>query len=189
MKSDEVKIWGKRLAFALRHRPDAFALKMDKNGWVAVDSIVTAFQSLGNFDKERLGEVVALDNKVRFSFNADKTMLRANQGHSVQVDVELKEAVPPEILFHGTGIKYVKSINEQGLLPQGRLYVHLSIDLKVAIDVGSRHGKPYVYKIYAAKMAADGYKFYLSANGVWLTKCVPVQYMDNFSEDKFIKNI
>lgn len=183
MKNDEVKQWGKRLAFALRHRPDAFALDMDRNGWVSVASIITAFSSMGDFNKELLEKVVALDNKGRFSFNDDETMLRANQGHSIQVDVELKEADPPAILYHGTGIKYVESINEQGLLPQGRLYVHLSLDLKTAIDVGSRHGKPYVYKINAAKMADDGYKFYLSANGVWLTKYVSVQYLDSLLKE------
>ena len=124
-----------------------------------------------------LEEIVKTDNKQRYSFNADKTLIRANQGHSIPVDVELEEKEPPEFLYHGTGEKYVSSILEQGLIPKSRLYVHLSKDVETAKNVGRRHGKEVVYIIAAHEMYQDGYKFYLSVNGVWLAKGVPLQYM------------
>ena len=122
-------------------------------------------------------EIVNEDNKQRYSFNEDKTLIRANQGHSIPVDVELEVKVPPEVLYHGTGAKYVKSIKSMGLIPKSRLYVHLSKDESTAISVGKRHGEPVVFKVKAKDMYAAGYKFYQSVNGVWLTKSVPVQYL------------
>ena len=104
-------------------------------------------------------------------------MIRANQGHSIPVDVELEKVIPPEFLWHGTGEKYVESIDRSGLIPKSRLYVHLSSDEKVAKNVGSRHGKPVIYVVCAGEMSKDGYKFYLSKNGVWLTKEVPTKYL------------
>ena len=125
----------------------------------------------------QLEEIVASDDKQRYSFNEDKTLIRANQGHSIPVDVELKESLPPDILYHGTGEKYVSSINDMGLIPKSRLYVHLSKDMETAVNVGKRHGKPVIYVVDSKKMASDGYKFYLSVNNVWLTKKVPVEYL------------
>ena len=107
----------------------------------------------------------------------DHTLIRANQGHSIPVDVELEKTTPPAVLYHGTGEKYTTSIDRQGLIPKSRLYVHLSADPETAKKVGSRHGKPVIYTIDCAAMAADGYLFYLSANKVWLTKEVPVKYL------------
>ena len=104
-------------------------------------------------------------------------MIRANQGHSIPVDVELEKKTPPAVLYHGTGEKYTASIDEQGLLPRGRLYVHLSSDLETAKKVGSRHGRPVIYTVDCSAMAADGYAFFLSANKVWLTKKVPAKYL------------
>ena len=124
-----------------------------------------------------LEKIVRTDNKQRFTFNEDKTKIRANQGHSIPVDVELPAAIPPETLWHGTGEKYVASIDQQGLIPKGRLYVHLSSDAATATKVGSRHGKPVLYTVKAKEMHDDGYKFYLSKNGVWLTKEVSVKYL------------
>ena len=126
---------------------------------------------------ETLEEIVRTDDKQRYSFNEDKTLIRANQGHSIYVDVELEEAVPPAVLYHGTGEKYVESIDRQGLIPKSRLYVHLSGDLETAVKVGSRHGKPVVYTVDCARMVRDGFKFYLSANHVWLTNVVPREYL------------
>ena len=126
---------------------------------------------------DMLEEIVRTDNKQRYSFNEDKTLIRANQGHSISVDVELKKAVPPDILYHGTGEKYVSSIDKEGLLPKSRLYVHLSKDEDTAVNVGKRHGKPVVYKVDARKMQEDGFEFFLSVNGVWLTNEVPVKYI------------
>ena len=107
-------------------------------------------------------------------------MIRANQGHSIPVDVELKEAKPPKQLWHGTGEKYVSAIDEQGLLHKNRLYVHLSTNEETAIKVGKRHGKPVLYTVNAEEMYQDGYKFFLSKNGVWLTDHVPVKYLDKY---------
>ena len=104
-------------------------------------------------------------------------MIRANQGHSVLVDVELEKKMPPDVLWHGTGEKYVALIKEQGLLPKSRLYVHLSGDYNTAINVGSRHGIPAVYEVETAKMTKDGYEFYQAVNGVWLTLHVPAKYL------------
>mgnify|MGYP004443711221 FL=1 len=131
-----------------------------------------------------LEEIVRTDEKQRYSFNEDKTLIRANQGHSIQVDVEFPEEVPPKYLWHGTGEKYVCFIDEQGLIPKSRLYVHLSPDYDTAVNVGARHGKPVVYRIKALKMYKDGYRFYRSVNGVWLVKEVPVRYFKRESFDK-----
>ena len=127
---------------------------------------------------EILQEIVQSDKKQRYSFNNDMTLIRANQGHSIPVDVELDIVTPPEILWHGTGAKYVSSIDEIGLISKSRLYVHLSEDTKTAEQVGKRHGKPVIYKVMAGKMQKDGYTFYRSKNEVWLTKEVPVQYLE-----------
>ena len=125
-----------------------------------------------------LEEIVETDNKQRYSFNEDKSLIRANQGHSIPVDVELEEKIPPEILWHGTGEKYVSSIDIQGLIPKSRLYVHLSKDSDTAVNVGKRHGRPVLFIVKSGDMYRDGYKFYLSRNGVWLTKNVPAKYLE-----------
>ena len=148
---------------------------MDEHGWVNVQELLGALKPLS---LEELEEIVRTDNKQRYSFSEDGTRIRANQGHSIPVDVELEEKEPPEILYHGTGQKYVESINAQGLIPKSRLYVHLSSDYQTAVTVGSRHGKPHVYKVYAGKMYRAWHKFYLSKNGVWLTKSVPPEYLE-----------
>ena len=108
-------------------------------------------------------------------------LIRANQGHSIPVDVELEALSPPEVLYHGTGEKFTDSIERQGLLPMSRLYVHLSPDVDTAVKVGRRHGKPIVYKVMSGQMTRDGYAFYRSVNGVWLTKAVPVEYLERQS--------
>lgn len=117
-------------------------------------------------------------NRQRYYFNEDKTLIRANQGHSVPVDVELETKIPPEILYHGTAEKYIEAIYEQGLIPKSRLYVHLSADTDTAHNVGKRHGKPVIYKVMAGDMHKAGYEFFLSVNGVWLTKRVPAEYLE-----------
>ena len=153
-------------------------ISLDEHGWANVDELIAGIAKEKEFNMEILEEIVRTDDKQRYSFNEDKTLIRANQGHSVPVDVELDEVVPPDILWHGTGEKYVKSIDVQGLIPKSRLYVHLSKDKETAIKVGARHGKPALYCVKSGEMAGDGYKFYLSKNGVWLTKSVPVKYLD-----------
>lgn len=182
MKEADLTRWGKLLALVLRHKPQELGLTVDAHGWAQVDAVVQAFSQIGPFDKRLLERIVREDSKGRYSFSEDKTRVRANQGHSLPVDVELAKAQPPEILYHGTGEKYVESINAQGLLPQSRLYVHLSQDIVTAVKVGTRHGRPVVYQVAAGAMARAGFEFYLSVNGVWLTKSVLPQYLQ--LEDK-----
>lgn len=117
------------------------------------------------------------DNKQRYSFNADKTRIRANQGHSIPVDLDLLPVEPPKTLWHGTATRFADSIGQQGLLPMGRQYVHLSSDFNTAVNVGKRHGKPLIYEIDAEAMYKAGCVFYRSENGVWLTNAVPVDYL------------
>ena len=146
----------KFISLILRHRPGIIGITLDEHGWADVQELISGVNN---------SEGHTLD------------MIRANQGHSVPVDVELEEKVPPAILWHGTGEKFVPSIDKQGLIPKGRLYVHLSSDTETARKVGSRHGKPVIYEIDCRKMGEDGYRFYLSENGIWLTKSVPAKYM------------
>ena len=143
------------IALLLRHHPEKAGLCLDEHGWVEVEALI----------------------QQRYAYNQDKTCIRANQGHSIPVDVELKQALPPTILYHGTGEKYVESIQKVGLIPKSRLYVHLSTDIQTAIQVGKRHGQPVIYQIDTQQMIHDGFIFYISANHIWLTKAVPVQYL------------
>ena len=167
----------KFIALILRHKPEAIGITLDEHGWADVDALIAGIAKTRPFDRQMLEGI----EKQRYSFNEDETLIRANQGHSIPVDVELEKKNPPAVLYHGTGKKYVESIEAQVLLPKSRLYVHLSADPQTAVKVGSRHGSPVVYQIDTGRMAADGYDFYLSANGVWLTKTVPPEYLEKFS--------
>lgn len=168
----------KYMSLILRHKPDVIGITLDEHGWADVNELIAGISKDSTFNMEMLEDIVRTDNKQRYSFNEDKTKIRANQGHSIPVDVELQEKEPPEILYHGTGKKYVSSIDRAGLLSKSRLYVHLSSDTDTAIKVGERHGIPVIYKIRSREMFRDGYKFFLSKNGVWLTKDVPIKYLD-----------
>lgn len=169
----------KFLSLILRHNPSAAGLSLDEHGWANVDELIAGVNAAGGYSltMEMLEEIVRTDGKQRYLFNEDHTLIRANQGHSIPVDVELEELSPPDVLYHGTGEKYVESIDRQGLLPKSRLYVHLSADMETARKVGQRHGKPVIYRVDCKKMAEDGYKFYRSVNLVWLTRKVPVGYI------------
>ena len=168
----------KFISLILRHKPETINITLDEHGWANVDELIEGVaKQYPGFDMIELEAIVRTDNKQRYSFNGDKTLIRANQGHSVPVDVELKEVEPPQYLYHGTATRFVTIISKEGLKPMSRLYVHLSKDFDTAIKVGSRHGKPFVYTIDSGKMYQDGYKFYLSENGVWLTKEVPTKYL------------
>lgn len=167
------------MSLILRHKPEVIEITLDEHGWASVNDLICGIEKNNpGFNMDILEQIVRTDSKQRYSFNDDKSLIRANQGHSVNVDVELKEKEPPEYLYHGTGEKYVKSINQDGLIPKSRLYVHLSKDIKTAENVGKRHGKEVVYRINSGQMYRDGYKFYLSENGVWLIKEVPVKYLE-----------
>lgn len=169
----------KYMSLILRHKPDVIGIELDEHGWANVNDLISGIEKDNHgFNFELLEEIVRSDSKQRYSFNDDKSLIRANQGHSVNVDVELKEKEPPEYLYHGTGEKYVKFINQDGLIPKSRLYVHLSKDIKTVENVGKRHGKEIIYRINSGRMYRNGYKFYLSENGIWLTKEASVKYLE-----------
>lgn len=174
-----MKNTSKFISMILRHNPGVIGITLDEHGWADVSELIDGINNTGNhfIDMEMLEEIVRTDEKQRYSFTEDHSLIRANQGHSIPVDVELEEKIPPDTLWHGTGEKYVSSIDKQGLIPKSRLYVHLSYDTETARRVGSRHGKPVIYTVNCKKMVEDGYRFFLSANGVWLTKAVPPEYL------------
>lgn len=160
----------RKLAFLLRHDRN---YEFDCHGWREVSNLI---EHCG-FTLDELCEIVNTNNKQRFEFSDDMKNIRARQGHSVNVDVELTEKMPPNILYHGTSVEKVNSILSSGLLPQTRLYVHLSDNVETALNVGKRHGKPVVFKVDTKKMSEDGIVFYLSRNGVWLVDKVDVHYI------------
>lgn len=175
-KLDKLSVF---ISLVLRHKPDAVGINLDEHGWANVEELIDGINNTGRkINMEVLEEIVRTDNKQRYSFNEDKTLIRANQGRSIPVDVELKEQEPPEFLYHGTADRFIKAITTEGLKPMSRLYVHLSKDIETANKVGKRHGKPVILKVHSGQMYQDGIKFYLSENGVWLTENVDVKYIE-----------
>lgn len=167
----------KMIAMVLRHKPERLQLTLDEHGWCDAEKLVQRINNMQPFTMELLEQIVAEDNKQRYSFNEDHTLIRANQGHSVPVDVEMPVKEPPAILYHGTAERFLPGIRATGLERRSRLHVHLSADAQTAQIVGARHGKPVVLVVDAARMAADGHRFFQSANGVWLTAAVPPEYL------------
>ena len=172
-------ILGKFISKILRHQPGLIGISLDEHGWADVQELIAGVRDAGHpdFDMAVLEEIVETNNKKRYSFSEDKQLIRANQGHSIPVDVELPVTSPPATLWHGTADRFVPSIMEQGIRSMSRLYVHLSPDMETALKVGRRHGKPVILRIDSGQMKADGAVFYLSVNGVWLTKEVPAKYI------------
>ncbi len=169
----------KFLSLVLRHQPESIGLSLDERGWANIDDLLDAANRTGTtIDRNQLLQVVENNDKRRFSLSDDGTMIRANQGHSILVDLELSPVSPPDRLFHGTVERFLDSIREQGLRPGARQHVHLSKDVATATTVGKRRGKPVILTIRSAVMHADGLDFFLSANGVWLTASVPVDYIE-----------
>jgi putative RNA 2'-phosphotransferase len=169
----------KFLSLILRHKPETIGLELDKHGWVEIDKLLSAAKQFGkNISHSLLLQIVKEDNKKRFAISPDGLKIRASQGHSIDVDLGLRPVDPPEELFHGTAKQFLDSIMKKGLLPGNRQYVHLSPDRETATAVGQRRGKPVILKILAAKMRADNHLFFLSENGVWLTKHVPPEYIE-----------
>lgn len=160
----------------LRHAPGAAGLTLAPEGWVAVADLVAG--SGGRLSEALVRESVATRDKQRFSLSDDGCDIRANQGHSIAVDLGLTPEAPPARLFHGAATRFLPSIRTGGLVPLSRQYVHLSPSAETAVTVGRRHGKPAVLTIDARRMQADGHAFFLSRNGVWLTKAVPPAYID-----------
>lgn len=167
----------KLIALVLRHKPWALGLTLDEHGWCETEALIGKLNEIQPFGMEELCRIVAEDGKQRYAFSGDRRLIRANQGHSIPVDVELPEAIPPETLYHGTAERFVSSILREGIDRRARLYVHLSANADTAVQIGSRHGRPAVLVIDARRMAKDGHRFYLSVNGVWLVKAVPPQYL------------
>ncbi len=176
-KNQTVRI-SKFLSLILRHQPERIGLELDGDGWAEVDDLLEKSKQAGvDLDRELLELIVATNDKQRFSFSLDGTRIRANQGHSIPVDLGLSPVQPPKELYHGTVERFLKGIKSGGLLPQDRNYVNLSIDRETAEKVGQRRGKAAILVVQAGKMHSAGYKFYLSENGIWLTTNVPVNYI------------
>jgi putative RNA 2'-phosphotransferase len=180
-KTRQIKI-SKYLIKHLRHTPEKLGLTLTIGGWVNVDDLLSAC-AVHQFPITRaeLEEVVATNDKQRFSFDETKTRIRANQGHSVDVDLELQPQTPPNLLYHGTGEQSVPAILQSGLLKMSRHHVHLSKDVETARKVGMRHGRPVIFAIAATTMQQAGFTFYCSDNGVWLVDKVPPQYLEVMS--------
>ncbi|HEX8550729.1 MAG TPA: RNA 2'-phosphotransferase [Abditibacteriaceae bacterium] len=169
----------KFLSLILRHQPQIIGLSLDAHGWADVEDLLARANANGKrLSRAIIEEVVAKNEKKRFALSDDGQRIRANQGHSVQVDVELEAVTPPEILYHGTATRFLASIQAQGLMRGNRLHVHLSADEATAINVGKRHGKPVVLRVRAGAMHKLGRAFYLSANGVWLCAEVPPEFLE-----------
>lgn len=160
---------GKELAFLLRHDKE---YKFDKHGWREVSDLIKNH----HYTMDELNEIVETNDKKRYEFSDDKKKIRARQGHSIAVDVELKETTPPDVLYHGTATRFIGSINKNGILKGTRQHVNLSETISIAKSVGKRHGTPCVFEINSKQMFDDGRKFYLSNNGVWLTDFVDKKY-------------
>ena len=169
----------KFLSFVLRHRPGAIGLELDEHGWVEVDTLLARCRTRGRtIVRSELDEVVARCAKQRFAVSDDGARIRASQGHSVPVDLDYQPAEPPETLFHGTVAASLDAIHAGGLQRMKRHHVHLSADAETAVNVGARRGSAIVLRVRAGAMSSDGYVFFVSANGVWLTEHVPVEYLE-----------
>ncbi len=168
----------KFLSLVLRHKPETIGISLDQEGWVSVDELLAAARRAKKpIDKNLLLTVVKNNDKQRFALSEDQKKIRANQGHSVSVDLGLEPKIPPETLYHGTASRFLESIRQKGLVPQNRNHVHISKDEATAVKVGKRHGKPVVLIIQAKHMHDLGFEFYISENGVWLTSKVPPEYI------------
>lgn len=168
----------KFLSLVLRHAPEKIELELDSAGWTNVEDLLLKMNSNGqsiNFDI--LHYIVETNKKKRFGFNSDKTEIRANQGHSIEIEHRFKSLVPPNILYHGTGEKSIESILKNGIEKRNRHHVHLSSEKETAFKVGQRHGKPVILEVKSLEMKESGYEFYVSENNVWLTDFVPTEFI------------
>ena len=170
----------KFLCLLLRHQPQKIGLTLDTNGWATIEELIQKSKQHGVvFSFEELKNIVATNDKQRFSLNEDNTKIRANQGHSLKnVDVELQASTPPSYLYHGTVAKFITAIKGEGLQKMNRQHVHLSADRETATKVGNRRGKPIILTVRTGEMYQEGYEFFLSKNGVWLTDHVPSEYIE-----------
>lgn len=168
----------KFLSLVLRHKPDAIGIQLDEYGWADITDLVEKSRKAGvNLNPDVICKIVATSDKQRFAISEDGLRIRANQGHSIAVDLGYEEMEPPPLLYHGTATRNLTSIRQQGIIKSDRQYVHLSLDKETAEAVGKRYGKPVVLTVQADRMQQDGFRFYRSANGVWLTDHVPEEYI------------
>ena len=174
MNKNTIKKISKFLSLILRHKPESIHLKLDSNGWADIDELMAKSRNI-KLTRKLINEVVENNDKQRFIIEDNR--IRANQGHSINIDLELKAVRPPDVLYHGTATRFLDSIMKEGLSKQKRQHVHLSKDIETATKVGMRHGKVVILEIDSKKMFEDGYEFYLSLNGVWLTDVVPVEFL------------
>ncbi len=178
MTPKQQKHLSKFLSLVLRHRPEMIGLTLDDAGWVPVADVLTGFaQANKSMDRDQLDEIVRTSDKQRFALSEDGTRIRANQGHSVPVDLGYQTASPPAVLLHGTVDRFLDAIRADGLKPMNRHHVHLSADHATAQSVGGRRGKPVLLKIDAAGMVAAGHDFWVTANAVWLAAAVPAEFI------------
>ncbi|MCL2571028.1 MAG: RNA 2'-phosphotransferase [Defluviitaleaceae bacterium] len=176
-----VKI-SKFISRVLRHAPEDIGITLDKNGWASTQDLINGMTNKGKkIDLDTLKFIVKVDEKQRYKFNEDFSQIRASQGHSVDIDLALAPAQPPDILYHGTATRFLADIKKDGLISKKRHHVHLSKDKETAENVGARHGLVAVLTINAMQMFADGYEFFMSDNGVWLTESVPPRYIWQFT--------
>jgi putative RNA 2'-phosphotransferase len=182
VRSEKRSHWiSRRLSYVLRHRPDSIGVALDGSGWVDVADLLAALASHGlRLTRAELDDVVRLSEKQRFAFDATGSRIRANQGHSVPVDLQLVPLQPPPELYHGTSERFIAAIMREGLTPRGRHHVHLSGDVETAHRVGARRRSPVVLRVDAAAMAAEGTRFYRTANGVWLVDTVPPRHLSRY---------
>lgn len=168
----------KFLSLILRHQPEVVGLTLEENGWIPVEKLIKACADYGKpFTFAELKSVVETNDKKRFAFNEDETKIRANQGHSLEVEIEFEQRTPPEILYHGTAERNVDVIFGEGLKKMSRHHVHLSAETETATKVGTRYGKPIIFQVDTASMINEGFEFYVSANGVWLVENVPPKFL------------
>ena len=178
MEDWRVRRLSKYLSKHLRHRPERLGVELGPGGWVEVDALLEACaRQLFPISRAELEEVVERNDKRRFAFDPSGTLIRAQQGHSVPVDLLLKPAEPPPVLYHGTPESNLEAILRGGLQSMGRHHVHLSPDEATAAVVGRRRGRPVVLTVDAYAMQRDGWEFYRSGNGVWLVEHVPPRYL------------
>jgi putative RNA 2'-phosphotransferase len=178
MNEHQTQKISKFLSLVLRHQPESLGITLDPQGWTDVKTLVAKMRSkFPGIDKATLDDVVENNNKKRFSYNKDQTMIRASQGHSVTVELDYAPTLPPETLYHGTVPRFLEAIRKDGLLKMSRHQVHLSRDIDTAAGVGSRRGEAVILKVKAGEMHRDGFDFFVSENGVWLTDMVPPSYI------------
>lgn len=180
MNSKQKTRASKFISLVLRHDPATIGIALDSHGWARIDALINGLNAHGcPITREELLDIVHTDVKQRYALDEPGECIRASQGHSIEVDLELEPCVPPEVLYHGTPAKWAEEIRKGGLKKMVRQYVHLSKDVDTARTVARRRGEGHIFQVDAIRMHRDGHKFYCSENGVWLTEMVPPEYLSD----------